>query len=93
MLKDRLNNLRRQSGAQSSANQAVSEASVAERIGRLRSNTAEGKPRRSASRDDEALADRLGGERIAPGVMLIERETDLEARHGRHSLNPSPKGR
>ena len=93
MLKDRLNNLRRQSGAQSSANRTASETSVAERIGRLRPNTAEGKSRRSASRDDEALADCLGGECIAPGVILIQREIDLEARHGRHPLNPSPKGR
>ena len=93
MLKDRLNNLRRQSGAQPAANRTAPAASVAERIVRLRPNSSDGKPKRPASLDDEALTDRLGGRLIAPGVILIERETDLDARHGRHPLNPSPKGR
>jgi uncharacterized protein YprB with RNaseH-like and TPR domain len=58
---------------------------VAERLQRLAPGRRTG--RRSATeRDEQRLAERAGGETIAPGALLIERRIGLETRHGKQRL-------
>ena len=88
MLRQRLNSLRRQAGAEPEVTRPSSPTGLADRIDRLRpkgGGEADGSP----VADDAALAARLGGAPIAPGVILLERAFPLRSLHGRYPLRPA----
>jgi uncharacterized protein YprB with RNaseH-like and TPR domain len=84
-LRDRLAALRRQSGAQLGEPALTSESSLAERIRRLRPGADRSQP--LAARSEAQLARSLGGQMLAPGLVLIETSLGLQERHGRRPLH------
>ncbi|GAB6040355.1 ribonuclease H-like domain-containing protein [Endothiovibrio diazotrophicus] len=85
MLSQRLKALRRQAGAEDTSPPVSRAGDVAGRIARLRPSTTT--PPRSGDAAEMSLARRVGGERIAPGMILIERRVSLETPHGRFPLS------
>jgi uncharacterized protein len=87
-LSQRLTLLRRQSGAPQ-ATEALPTFhppdSVEERLRRLRGASAGGSPRSSR---DEHVAEFLQGERVAEGLIAIDRRIPLSHQHGKSSLTP-----
>src|SRR5215510_8907026 len=87
-LRQRLTLLRRQSGAPQTTEAPPTfhpPDSVEERLQRLRGAPAGGTPRPSR---DEPIADLLQGERVAEGLIVIERRIPLSHQHGTGSLTP-----
>ncbi|HKK04513.1 MAG TPA: ribonuclease H-like domain-containing protein [Gammaproteobacteria bacterium] len=98
-LKQRLSTLRRQAGAQrdTEAGTCAPGTQIAERVRRLRPAVPASAPATrqgacgsgapgDAARRDARLAERLDGEVLAPGVILIEHRVALEGRHGARAL-------
>jgi uncharacterized protein YprB with RNaseH-like and TPR domain len=87
-LSQRLTLLRRQSGAPQTtpAPPALPPSdSVEERLQRLRGAPVGGPPRPNR---DQSIAELLQGERVADGLIVIERRIPLSHQHGRDSLTP-----
>jgi len=87
-LRQRLTLLRRQSGAPQTTEAlppSPTPDSVAERIQRLRSTSSGGTPRPN---HDEHVAELLQGERVAEGLVVIDRHIPLSHQHGKRSLIP-----
>src|SRR5439155_23960711 len=87
-LSQRLTLLRRQSGAPQTMEAPPAfhpPDSVEERLQRLRGASAEGMPRPGR---DEPVAALLQGERVAEGLIVIDRRIPLLHQHGRRSLTP-----
>src|SRR5712691_2389221 len=87
-LSQRLTLLRRQSGAPQTTEAPPTfhpPDSVAERLQRLRGASTGGTP--SPSRD-EHVAELLQGERVAEGLIVIERRMPLSHQHGKGPLTP-----
>ncbi len=80
-LKSRLDALRRQSGAAPVIPHEPDGPLLGDRVRRMQGNV------RAVGRlDERAVAERVGGEPIAPGVVLVEQRIGLTARHGERSL-------
>ncbi len=79
-LKQRLQRLR----AQGPAPSVPIESDLAERLRRL--DPARRRPATAAPMDDGQLAEQLGAEVVAPGVLVLERARALTERHGRWRL-------
>ena len=87
-LRQRLTLLRRQSGAPQTTEApppSPTPDSVAERLQRLRSTSSGGTPRPN---HDEHVAELLQGERVAEGLIVIDRHIPLSHQHGKRSLIP-----
>jgi uncharacterized protein len=82
-LRQRLDLLRRGSGSVEPAPSTAPSPSFAERLDRLRPAGSK-KPPRPSDGDVAAL---LGGERLAPGLVVLERLFPLCHRHGRYSFS------
>lgn len=92
-LSDRLNKLRREAGAGTLPDDA-GPAGLATRVQRLRPHST-GPSRPTSKRiDDAGLAERLQGEVLAPGLIVIEQRVSLSTRHGalRLSMLTQPPG-
>lgn len=86
-LRDRLDRLRRQSGAASAPQSDPPVPSVAERVARLRVGGEPSAARRPPRADHTQVAAAVGGHLAAPGVVLIEHRHPLSALHGRRPLS------
>lgn len=87
-LRQRLTLLRRQSGAPPTTEAlppSPTPDSVAERIQRLRSTSSGDTPRPN---HDEYVAGLLQGERVAEGLVVIDRHIPLSYQHGKRALIP-----
>lgn len=83
-LKSRLARLRREAGGPGAPASPEPASALGARLGRMRPRAAA--PGRERRLDEPALAARLGAERLAPGLLLIERRLPLAASHGRWPL-------
>lgn len=90
MIRDRLRQLRRESGSISNRHTASEGKPVAERVKRLRPTGLQC-TRKHRTVNDEDLARRLGGAVLAEGLILVERRVNLEQCHGVWPLHLLPR--
>ncbi len=83
MLKKRLAQLRRETGAASPPPAPPDSPSLAER---LRRHGRQPGSVRAKPRDDEQLAGELGAKRVAPGLLCVDTRFPLSGRHGEVAL-------
>lgn len=86
-LRDRINNLRQQTGAQ--ATHDLPDTTLRLRLERLQARSRPGTSRPYAvqRRDDSGLAEQWGGKVISPGLILIERRLPIASAHGNTRLS------